>query len=106
VPDFRVAQNLNCVLDIAQRIFALAFDAKVAVEPGLFEMVSAFGTVLQEGGRVRRAHRLLGDLREVDRLSLLEAQVLVERWRDEGKISDTVFKKVARENAIRLLGLA
>lgn len=30
---------------------------------------------------------------------------LLLRWRDTGKISETVFQKVARENAIRLLGL-
>ena len=30
---------------------------------------------------------------------------LLIRWRDEGKISETVFNKVARENAIRIYGL-
>ncbi|MGI6209466.1 MAG: amidohydrolase family protein [Anaerolineae bacterium] len=30
---------------------------------------------------------------------------LLLEWRDSGKISETVFNKVARENAIRLLGL-
>ncbi len=35
-------------------------------------------------------------------LSLID---LLKRWRDEGRISETVFRKVARENAIKLLGL-
>lgn len=30
---------------------------------------------------------------------------LLQQWRDSGKISQTVFNKVARENAIRLFGL-
>ena len=30
---------------------------------------------------------------------------LLKRWREEGKISETVFNKIARENAIRIYGL-
>jgi hypothetical protein len=30
---------------------------------------------------------------------------LLLSWRDSGKISQTVFAKIARENAIRILGL-
>ena len=32
------------------------------------------------------------------------SQLLID-WRDSGKISEAVFNKVARENAIELLGL-
>lgn len=35
----------------------------------------------------------------------IELPDLMIRWRDEGKISETVFNKIARENAIKLLGL-
>jgi uncharacterized protein len=35
----------------------------------------------------------------------LPGRALLTRWRDEGKISETVFQKVARGNAIKLLGL-
>ena len=31
---------------------------------------------------------------------------LLVEWRDTGKISETVFDKVARENAVRLLNLS
>jgi predicted TIM-barrel fold metal-dependent hydrolase len=31
---------------------------------------------------------------------------LLREWRDRGKISPEVFRKVARENAVRLFGLA
>ena len=30
---------------------------------------------------------------------------LMLRWHDEGRISETVFQKIARENAIKFLGL-
>jgi predicted TIM-barrel fold metal-dependent hydrolase len=30
---------------------------------------------------------------------------LLVKWRDTKKITDQVFKKIARENAIKLLGL-
>ena len=35
----------------------------------------------------------------------IEMPNLLVRWRDEGKISETVFQKIARENAIKLLDL-
>ena len=37
--------------------------------------------------------------------SEIDLPALMIRWKDEGKISETVFNKIARENAIKLLGL-
>ena len=42
---------------------------------------------------------------DIDQIKWMEIQEAYLKWKEQGKISETTFRKIARENAEKLLGL-